>query len=80
MANFPEDLCLTHRLSLADQKLVELLQQRRLPDNLPTHVGVPGLLVRIPEGDDTQGKLSFYSCPVCLSSFDATMSSYQLRA
>lgn len=42
---------LTHRLSLADQKLVELLQQGRLPDDLPAHVGVPGLLVRIP-GED----------------------------
>lgn len=44
-------LRLTHRLSLADQKLVELLQQGRFSNYLPAHVGVPGLLIRIPGGD-----------------------------
>lgn len=29
---------------------MELLQQGRLPNNLPAHVGVPGLLIRIPGG------------------------------
>lgn len=42
---------MTHRLSLADQKLVEFLQQGGFSDNLPAHVGVPGLLIRIPGGN-----------------------------
>lgn len=39
---------LTYRLSLADQELVELLKQGRLPNDLPAHVGVPSLVIRIP--------------------------------
>lgn len=54
MVNFLCGLCSTHRLCLADQKLVELLQQGRLPDNLPAHVGVPGLLIWIPAVDGIQ--------------------------
>lgn len=54
MVNFLCGLCSTHRLCLADQKLVELLQQGRLPDNLPAHVGVPGLLIWIPAVDRIQ--------------------------
>lgn len=43
--------CLTHRFGLADEKLVELLQQGGFSNNLPAHVGVPGLLIGIPGGD-----------------------------
>lgn len=50
---------MTHRLSLADQKLVELLQQGRFSDNLPAHVGVPGLLIRIPGGNGATFKVNF---------------------
>lgn len=49
----------THRLSLADQELVELLQQGRFSNNLPAHVGVPGLLIRIPRGDGARLKDNF---------------------
>ena len=38
----------THRLRLADQELVKLLQQWRLPDDLPAHVGLPCQLVWVP--------------------------------
>lgn len=48
-------LWLTHRLGLADQKLVELLQQGRLPYDLPAHVGVPGLFIRVPEDSPQSG-------------------------
>lgn len=49
---------MTHRLSLADQKLMELLQQRRLPNDFPAHVSVPGLVIRIPGEDRTPCVLS----------------------
>lgn len=61
------NFCLTYRLRFADQELVELLQQGRLPNNLPAHVGVPGLLIRIPGG---QGHIKFYPRPVSPSWFD----------
>lgn len=51
----------THRLSLADQKLVELLQQGRFSNNLPAHVGVPGLLIGIPRDEEAKFKENFYS-------------------
>lgn len=55
-------LWLTHRLCLADQKLVELLQQGRLPYDLPAHVGVPGLLIRVPEEDSPQSGFNLNQC------------------
>ncbi len=58
--------CLTHRLSLADQKLVELLQQGRLPDDLPAHVGVPGLLIGVP-GEDTHSVYPVFLVRACVS-------------
>lgn len=55
-------LWLTHRLCLADQKLVELLQQGRLPYDLPAHVGVPGLLIRVPEEHSPQSGFNLNQC------------------
>lgn len=69
MLYFPVAFCLTYRLSLADQELMELLQQGRLSDNLPAHVGVPGLLIRIPGGRGHIEVLSFAQCfPLSLTS------------
>lgn len=62
LINFPFGL--THRLSLADQELVKLLQQGRLPNDLSAHVGVPGLLIRIPGRDRHSVSLSL----ICVNS------------
>lgn len=65
---------MTHRFSLADEELVELLQQGRFPNNLPAHVGVPGLLIGIPGGGRERFEVHFYS-----KFLKEIMKSYHLR-